>query len=108
MDNVVESLLLAARATQPCRMKMWIPTTADTLTVQDTAPANVIFFTDVTDGGARGGSPSTNISFYSISMWVIRTAGNIHALRSFSSVSMWFRAAPILLETVVSMPDQHW
>ncbi|MCB1869369.1 MAG: hypothetical protein KDI43_12815, partial [Gammaproteobacteria bacterium] len=102
VDNVVESLLLAAQASTALSDEDVDPTTADTLTVQDTAPANVMLFTDVTDGSAPVAVTISNISFvFDIHVGNQDGSGTFTALESFSSVSMVSSSADFA-ETVVN------
>ncbi len=101
-DNVVESLLLVAQASTALSDEDTDATTADTLTVQDPALADVMVFTDLTDGSAPVAVAVSNISFvFDIQVGNRDTSGTFTAVESFSSVSMVSSSADFA-ETIIN------
>ncbi|MEN8177707.1 MAG: phage tail sheath subtilisin-like domain-containing protein [Pseudomonadota bacterium] len=89
VDNVVETLLLGTQASTALSDEDTDPTTSDTLTVQDTSPADVMVITDTTDGSLPVAVAISNISFvFDIHVGNRDTGGTFTAIESFTSVSM--------------------
>jgi phage tail sheath protein FI len=88
VDNVSETLLLAAQASTPLSDEDSDVNTPDTLTVQDTALADAMVFTDITDGSLPVAVEISNISFVFDIHVGYRENGTFSAVESFTSVSM--------------------
>jgi len=102
VDSVVESLLLAAQASTALSDEDADATTADILTVQDSAPASVMVFTDTTDGSAPVAVAISNISFvFDIHVGNQDSSGTFTAIESFTSVSMVSSSADFA-ETIIN------
>ncbi len=102
VDNVVETRQLAAQAAANLTDEDTDATTADTLTVQDTAAADVMLFTDITDGSSAVAVEISNISFvFDIHVGNRDSGGTFTALESFSSVSM-LSSSDDFAETIIN------
>lgn len=89
IDTVVETLTLAAMAAADLTDEDADANTPDTLTIQDSAPQDVLVLTDITNGATTVAARISNISFvFDLHIGERDASGTFKALESFRSVSM--------------------
>jgi phage tail sheath protein FI len=102
VDSVVETLLLGTLSATDLTDEDANADTAHTLTVQDSAPADVMVFTDLTGGASTVSVAISNITFvFDLKIGTRDAGGTFSASESFSSISM-DSASDDFAETVVN------